>query len=929
MTTDDNKIVELQVVDPDDPAHTDTLEGAGHLRTKAEANHLQLQVNQHRLVSSGAWTTTPMTHHINTKRKSVEDKVRPTAVPSSNFVHQTLRTIQYDRDPYNTPLTANVPPFRPAEKLTMERINSLSFGPLEFINDEERNLLLHVITLCQKAIAFDKKDKRSLNPAYTDPFVINLSKHEPWTDPSPPYPRSDREAAIRLLKEQLRDGDLEPSTSPYVTSQFFVKKKNGDLRMIIDMRTANQYTVRDANIPPYLPDYVDGFVVRVCYGLGDLLSFFDQLPLDPGSRLLTAFRTPLGLLQKTGLPQGGTNSPAMAQCVSDHVGGEDVPDHIVPFIDDFGIKGPKTRYDDQTLPNSTIRRWVFEYAVTFERFLYRIEHAHLVVSGSKLVVITDELDITGIRVGFEGKSAGLDKIDRLQERPNPCPSQSSLRGFLGIANFLRPFIKNMAVIDEPLRKLVGRTFRWNPDASEAVNRVKEAAAAHHYLGIIDYGSESPIVVSVDSSQIAVGYTLLQEHPPPRGRVVILYDSIAMTETEARYSQPKLELCGVYKAIRKLRYHLICTRFILEVDAMSLRQMINKPDVGNATMIRWIANLKEYDFTIRHIPGKHHVIPDGLSRTNFNNAEEAEAWPEDGHVRSIEHTVLTQSIDTNNDVPDYKFAKDKYVQRFGGLALWLSTGGTHPNLSKLSRQERKRIRGQLSGFFMEQGRLYRRNPERSPQLVIDNPDDKVKVMAYAHEELGHRGRDAMTALLLERFWWESIRGDCAKHARSCATCQRRSRESEVEAQRSTPIPRLFEDFALDIVDTGTGTGLRRYLVIARDLLTGWVEARALPNKLASSVAKFIEDDILARYGPMVRQILTDNGPENSGETEALLRRLGLRHARITPNHPQGNAIVERGHAPIVEGLLKASYDDRERCHLYLPHILLADRITARR
>ncbi|CAD6913908.1 unnamed protein product [Tilletia controversa] len=106
--------------------------------------------------------------------------------------------------------------------------------------------------------------------------------------------------------------------------------------------------------------------------------------------------------------------------------------------------------------------------------------------------------------------------------------------------------------------------------------------------------------------------------------------------------------------------------------MSLRQMINKPDVGNATMIRWIANLKEYDFTIRHIPGKHHVIPDGLSRTNFNNAEEAEAWPEDGHVRSIEHTVLTQSIDTNNDVPDYKFAKNKYVQRFGGLALWLST-----------------------------------------------------------------------------------------------------------------------------------------------------------------------------------------------------------------------------------------------------------------
>ncbi|CAD7062445.1 unnamed protein product, partial [Tilletia caries] len=110
-----------------------------------------------------------------------------------------------------------------------------------------------------------------------------------------------------------------------------------------------------------------------------------------------------------------------------------------------------------------------------------------------------------------------------------------------------------------------------------------------------------------------------------------------------------------------------------------------------------------------------------------------------------------------------------------------------------------------------------SPPEGPIPTFPNYD-KVKVMAYAHEELGHRGRDAMTALLLERFWWESIRGDCAKHARSCATCQRRSRETEVEAQRSTPIPRLFEDFALDIVDTGTGTGLRRYLVIARDLLT---------------------------------------------------------------------------------------------------------------
>ncbi|KAE8237508.1 hypothetical protein A4X13_0g8760 [Tilletia indica] len=404
----------------------------------------------------------------------------------------------------------------------------------------------------------------------------------------------------------------------------------------------------------------------------------------------------------------------------------------------------------------------------------------------------------------------------------------------------------------------------------------------------------------------------------------------MTEVEQRYSQPKLELCGVYKAIRKMRYHLIGVRFILEVDALSLKQMINSPDVTNAAMIRWIAHLKDYDFTIRHIAGKKHIIPDGLSRAHFHNAEEAEPWPDSKHIRSNNHqvgvhTATSSAPPTSNQPRPFP----KYSGRFLNLALWLSSGGTDPFLTKLSRPERKWLRGQLHKFFVDAGRLFRRNGEGTPQLVLDDPEEQHRALIYAHEHLSHRGRDAMTAFLLERVWWESIRGDCLKHARSCAPCQLRSRQQEGEALRAAPIPRLFETFALDIVDLGSNTGLRRYLVLARDLLTGWIEGRALPNKLASSVAKFIEDDILARYGPMVRQILTDNGPENQGETEALLQRLGLRHAKITPNHPQGNAVVERGHAPIVEGLLKAAFDDRSRTFLYLPQVLLADRITARR
>ncbi|CAD6884908.1 unnamed protein product [Tilletia laevis] len=135
--------------------------------------------------------------------------------------------------------------------------------------------------------------------------------------------------------------------------------------------------------------------------------------------------------------------------------------------------------------------------------------------------------------------------------------------------------------------------------------------------------------------------------------------------------------------------------------------------------------------------------------------------------------------------------------------------------------------------------------------------------------------------------------------------------------------------MDIVDLGQGVGPKRYLVVARDAFTGWPEARLLGDKSASSVRAFLEEDVLSRYGGIIRTILTDNGTENAGETTWLIKHLGFNHAYSTPYNPEGNTEVERGHGPLVEGILKASYDDRSNTASYLPYVLWADRITTRR
>ena len=81
------------------------------------------------------------------------------------------------------------------------------------------------------------------------------------------------------------------------------------------------------------------------------------------------------------------------------------------------------------------------------------------------------------------------------------------------------------------------------------------------------------------------------------------------------SQPKIELYGLFHALRALRVHIIGVRHLtIELDAKYIRGMLNNPDVQpDAAMNRWIAAILLFDFTIVHVPADKHRGPDGLSR----------------------------------------------------------------------------------------------------------------------------------------------------------------------------------------------------------------------------------------------------------------------------------------------------------------------------
>ena len=121
---------------------------------------------------------------------------------------------------------------------------------------------------------------------------------------------------------------------------------------------------------------------------------------------------------------------------------------------------------------------------------------------------------------------------------------------------------------------------------------------------------------------------------------------------------------------------------------------------------------------------------------------------------------------------------------------------------------------------------------------------------------------------------------------------------------------------------------RYLIAARDDLSGAAEGRALKELTAKAVAQFFWEQIICRYGA-VYQVTTDNGPEVKEAFSKLMQRYGIPQVKISPYNSRANGVVERGHFIIREAIMKACGDKPKQWPDHVTHAFFADRVTIRR
>jgi transposase InsO family protein len=112
----------------------------------------------------------------------------------------------------------------------------------------------------------------------------------------------------------------------------------------------------------------------------------------------------------------------------------------------------------------------------------------------------------------------------------------------------------------------------------------------------------------------------------------------------------------------------------------------------------------------------------------------------------------------------------------------------------------------------------------------------------------------------------------------------------------------------------------YLIHAKDDLSGWAEARYVRKLTSRKVARFLEEDILSRFGHFPIAVV-DGGAEFKGAFEKLLKKAGVRRIVSAPYHPEANGRIERAHSPLINVLAKLCKTPKQ-AERYLHKALLA-------
>ena len=247
------------------------------------------------------------------------------------------------------------------------------------------------------------------------------------------------------------------------------------------------------------------------------------------------------------------------------------------------------------------------------------------------------------------------------------------------------------------------------------------------------------------------------------------------------------------------------------------------------------------------------------------------------------------------------------------------------------KEAAKIRARSARFTNHKGSFYKRR-FFTPFLKCIAGEDTKYVLREVHEGIcgNHIGARALAGKVLRQgYYWPTILKDATDLVKKCRICLEHAKISRLPSEPLTSItsPWPFQQWGLDILGPlPIGKGQCKFIIVAVDYFTKWVEAEPLATITEQKIRNFVWRAIICRFG-ILRALVSDNGKQfDNAKFRDFCAELGIKNYYSSPAHPQSNGQAEVTIRTLKNALKTKLEDLKGNWVEYLPEVLWAYRTT---
>ncbi|GJR57382.1 reverse transcriptase domain-containing protein [Tanacetum coccineum] len=293
-------------------------------------------------------------------------------------------------------------------------------------------------------------------------------------------------------------------------------------------------------------------------------------------------------------------------------------------------------------------------------------------------------------------------------------------------------------------------------------------------------------------------------------------------------------------------------------------------VCQARLLRWVLLLQEFDIIIRDKKGSENLAADHLSRLENPHKDVLENKDINEHF-----PLETLGVISNGSTPWFADFANYHAGNF--------------IIKGMSTQQKRKFFKDVKHYFWDDPYLFRICADQIICRCVHG-HEALEILKACHE------------------------GPTGGHHSANLTSKGKISQRDEMPQNAIQVCEIFDIWGIDFMGPFPSSKGNKYILVAVDYLSKWVEAKALPTNDARVVVKFLKS-LFARFGTP-RAIISDRGTHFCNDQFAkVMSKYGVTHRLATAYHPQTSGQVEvsnRGLKRILErtvGENRASWSDK--------------------